>query len=68
MSSTPDMAENIKVHLILYSMLLRLCAHCVWMMFSGEAWHWKVEEYVRTTRQQFNVESLPYRITVRVVD
>ena len=37
MSSTPDMAENIKVHLILYSMLLRFCAHCVWMMFSGEA-------------------------------
>jgi len=37
MSSTPDMAENIKVHLILYSVLLSLCAHYVWMLFSGYA-------------------------------
>ncbi|RHN70134.1 hypothetical protein MtrunA17_Chr3g0132321 [Medicago truncatula] len=52
----------------LYSMLLSLCAHYVWVIFSRLARHWKVEKYVRTTRRQFNVELLCYRITVRVVD
>jgi len=49
-------------------MLLSLCGHYVWVMFSGLAQHWKVEKYVRTTRQQFNVELLYHRITVKVID
>jgi len=44
-----------------------VCVNICIVMFSGLAWHWKVEKYGRTTCQWFNVELLCYRITIRVL-